>query len=62
MCLCDCEIDVTTDVRVMVMGLLVDDARVVQVPSFSGKDAGGEPREGDGERRGGAAAGSIDYL
>ena len=47
-CLCGCEMDVTTDVSVMVMGVVVDDTKVVQVSSFSSKDAGGEPREGDG--------------
>ena len=48
MCLCGCEMDVITDVRVMVMGLEVDDAEVlaayeaVQVPSLSDEYAGGE--------------------
>ena len=29
MCLCSCEMDVITDVSVMVMSLVMDDARVV---------------------------------
>ena len=54
-CLCGCEMDVTTDVSVMVMGLAVEVLaayEAVQMPSLSG-----EPREGDGERRGGAGRG-----
>ena len=53
MCLCSCEMDVTTNVSVMVMSLVMDDAVVlvayeaVQVTSLSGEDADGEPREGE---------------
>ena len=44
--------DVTTDVSVMVVGLVMDDAKVVQVPSFNGEDAGGERCGGAGPVRG----------
>ena len=49
----------------MVMGLVEDDAKVlaayeaVQVPLLNGEYAGVEPREGDGERRGGAGEGAA---
>ena len=65
---CGCEMDVTTDASVMVMDLVVYDAKVlaayeaVQVPSLSGEDTGSEPREGDGERRGGAGPVGDDLL
>ena len=58
--------DVTTDVSVMEMGLVVDDAKVlvaceaVQVPSLNGEDAdGGDRRGGAGEGAAGPAGGNL---
>ena len=54
--------DVTTDVSVMVMGLVVEVLaayEAVQMPSFNDEDTDGEPHEGDGEWRGSAGEGAA---